>query len=389
MEQAELSDPRVRSAFWCAVVEPGDMHAHALRHALGDQEALDWALAPAPGPLPPRVARDERGRPRGWVEAWQRWHPRAVVADPVRDIAELESLGGHLVLPGEPGWPVGLEDLGAEAPHALWVLGRLAPGVAVSLVGARAATSYGTRVAADMALEVAEAGVDIVSGGAFGIDAAAHRGALATPGGHTTAVMAGGLANPYPAAHRDLLTEIAHRGAVVSEVPPSWRPAKWRFLGRNRVIAALSGATVVVEASLRSGALSTARRAGDLARHVGAVPGPLTSDASSGCHLLIREQATLVRGGADVLEMVSALCTLTTGSAPGAPVVTDTGTDALPPAQRRVWEALPRRAGTTLERLVRASGMAEKEVLGAVARLELEGLVVAHPSGWARAPGAR
>lgn len=381
----EAHDPRIAAAWWCAVVEPGDLHATALRRALGEEEAVAWALAPQPGPLPADVERDPRGRPRGWEDAWQRWHARAVVADPGHDLAELDSLGGHLLLPGERGWPPGLDDLGAGAPHALWVLGGTTPATAVAVVGARASTAYGNRVAADLGLELAETGIDIVSGGAFGIDASAHRGALAAHGGRTTAVMAGGLGHLYPSAHVDLLQEIARRGAVISEVPPSWRPAKWRFLGRNRVIAALAAATVVVEASSRSGALSTARRAQDMARHVGAVPGPVSSSSSRGCHVLIREGATLVQGSRDVLEMVSSLALLAPGPAPGAPVAPDSGTDALPPAQRRVWEALPKRSGTSLEPLVRAAGLSEVEVLGALARLELEGLVVAHQLGWARA----
>lgn len=385
MQPHEARDPRLAAAWWCAVVEPGDLHAQALRSALGDEDALAWAMAPRPTALPDGLERDARGRSRGWGEAWKRWNARALVADPHRDLAELDSLGGHLLLPGDTDWPTGLDDLGAGAPHALWVLGSTTRATSVAVVGARASTAYGNRVAGDLALELAEQGVDIVSGGAFGIDAAAHRGALAVGHGRTTAVMAGGLTHPYPTAHVDLLGEVARRGALVSEVPPSWRPAKWRFLGRNRVIAALADATVVVEASTRSGALATARRAQELARHVGAVPGPVTSSSSRGCHLLIREGATLVQGSVEVMEMVSSLTLSTHGPAPGAPVVRDSGTDALPPAQRRVWEALPKRAGTSLDHVVRASGLSGDEVRGALARLELAGLVVAHPQGWARA----
>lgn len=373
----------LRAAWWCGVVEPGDGHAHVLRAELGEEEAHAWVLSSSPGTLPARLVAAP-GAQASWSSAWERWHPRALAVDAIRDLQELDALGGHLSIPGDPDWPGSLDALGTNAPHALWVLGGLSRGPRVALVGARAATHYGEAVAGDLALELAERGVDIVSGGAFGIDAAAHRGALAASAGRTTSVMAGGVGKPYPQAHADLLARVGARGAVVSEVPPSWRPAKWRFLGRNRVIAALADATVVVEASMRSGALATARHAMDLGRDVGAVPGPLTSGASQGCHELIRAGATLVRGSSDVAEMLRAI-----GAGPlpdlfGAPVEEDRGTDRLPAEQRRVWEALPARAGAATENLVRASGLPEKVVLSALARLQMAGLVGPHPAGWAR-----
>lgn len=378
--------PHAAAAWWSAVVEPGDAHAAALRAALGEGEAIAWVLADAPGPLPEELAVDGAGRRRDWDSPWSAWRPRALVADPEADLGLLGSLGGHLVLPGAPGWPPGLGDLGLQAPVALWVLGDVPEGPAVAVVGSRAATAYGIRVAGDLALEVAEHGVEVVSGGAFGVDVAAHRAAAAAEGGHTTVVMAGGLANLYPAAHEQFFLRLVRdgRGAVVSECPPSWRPAKWRFLGRNRMIAAMTAATVVVEASARSGALSTARHARDLNRHIGAVPGPVTSAASQGCHTLLRDGATLVRSGRDVLEMVLALGTLDLGPLPGAPVQDDVGTDALPPDLRRVWEALPRRGSTTLQRLTRAAGLSEHDVLSALAHLQLAGLVDSGGGSWSR-----
>lgn len=380
----DTNDARHReAAWWCAVVEPGDAHAHVLREALGDAAARAWATAPSPGSLPEELGLGPRLH-ASWVAAWERWHPRALAADPRADLEELASLGGHLSVPGDADWPEELAALVTRAPHALWVLGTMPSTPRVAVVGARAATHYGESVAGDLALELAEHGVDLVSGGAFGIDAAVHRGALALQGGHTTAVMAGGVARPYPQAHAELLAQVARHGALVSEVPPSWRPAKWRFLGRNRVIAALSHVTVVVEASTRSGALATARHAMDLGRDVGAVPGPLTSGSSRGCHELIRAGATLVRGSADVVEMLRAI-----GAGPlpglfGAPVEDDIGTDGLPPEQRRVWEALPARAGAATENLVRASGLPESTVLRALAHLQVAGLAGPHPAGWSR-----
>lgn len=377
------SPAHVSAAWWCAIVEPGDAHAHALREVLGEEAARAWAEAGAPGALPAVLGVDPR-RWASWESAWERWHPRVSGVDPLADLAQLDALGGHLSVPGDPDWPESLDVLGHQVPHALWVLGSLSTPPRVAVVGARAATHYGESVAGDLALELAERGVDIVSGGAFGIDVAAHRGALAVPGGRTTSVMAGGVGRPYPLAHEAILAEVTQRGAVVSEVPPSWRPAKWRFLGRNRVIAALADVTVVVEASQRSGALATARRAMDLGRGVGAVPGPVTSGASGGCHEMVRAGATLVRGSADVVEMLTEI-----GAGPlpdvfGAPVDEDRGTDALPGDQRRVWEALPARSGAATDRLVRASGLSEREVLTALAHLQIAGLVGVDAGGWVR-----
>jgi len=393
-------DPRAVAAWWCAVVEPGDAHAVALREAVGDADALAWALADnGPGPLPDAVARDGEGRPRGFEEAWGRWHPRSVVADPVGDLEDLDRLGGSLIVPGGEGWPVALDDLGAFRPHALWVLGpppaggvgasgAVGGGPSVAVVGARAATAYGEQVAADLGLELADQDIDVVSGGAFGIDSAAHRGALSAPRGHTTAVMAGGLGHLYPAANTDLFDRLlAGGGTILSEVPPSWRPAKWRFIGRNRVIAALGAASVVVEASDRSGALSTARRALELGRHVGAVPGPVTSGSSRGCHALLRQGAVLVRDARDVLELISGFALAATEPIPGAPVDRDVGADALPPDQRRVWEALPARGAASLEHLVPASGLSQRQVLAALGRLQMAGRVSSGAAGWARVRG--
>ena len=401
------------AAWWCAVVEPGDGYAALLREAIGEEEAIGWAIADRPRPIPAdlaskgavhsahvtgsmgesrRVPSTRAGGSRAdWDQAWARWHPRAIMADPRADLAELWSLGGELILPGSTKWPDGLDQLGARAPIALWAVGN-GPGPwhspSVALVGARAATSYGERTVADMAFELAERGIDIVSGGAFGVDVSAHRGALAAPSGHTTCVQAGGLGRLYPQANAEVFAHIAKAGIIISEVPPSWRPAKWRFLGRNRVIAAMSQATIVIEASMRSGALATARVAMDLGRDVGALPGPVTSSASRGCHDLIREGATLVRDADDVREMLAAVGTLDLGPLFGAPVDADHGSDAFEADQRRVWEALPQRGGAELDRITRASGLSHDSVLAALALLELSGAVVAHPKGWARGSAA-
>lgn len=200
-------------------------------------------------------------------------------------LAPLEAQGVHLLCPGEPGWPGQLDDLGQARPYALWVRGtadlRDLCGQSVAVVGSRAATAYGTHMCAEITTGLAADGWVIVSGGAYGVDATAHRAALAC-GGRTVAVLACGPDPAYPREHGVLLDDIASQGAVVSEYPPGMPPARHRFLLRNRFIAALASGTVVVEAAARSGSLVTARHAGDLDRQLMAVPGPVTSAMSAG-----------------------------------------------------------------------------------------------------------
>ncbi|MDO4259628.1 MAG: DNA-processing protein DprA [Actinomycetaceae bacterium] len=369
-------------AWWSAIAEPADLQIHALRLALGDDDAQQWILTDPPGPLPTILT--SRQPHATWERAWNRWHPRAIAANPESDLADLDLLGGHLLIPTSPNWPTGLDDLGPAAPTTLWVRGTPPVETSLAIVGARAATPQGTRTARDLAAGAAAHHIPVISGGAFGIDIAAHTGAL-DGGGTTTVILAGGLANPYPAAHSHIYEQILNSGgALISEVPPSWRPAKWRFLERNRLIAALAGATIVVEASHRSGALATARRAMDLGRDVGAVPGPLSSSASMGCHDLIRNGATLIRHSDDALELLGAIGETGDPTLFGAPVEKDHGINALPAEQRRVWEALPARSVTTLDRLIRASGLGRSEVLGALGYLELRGLIRSDATGWAR-----
>ncbi|MEN1976760.1 DNA-processing protein DprA [Cellulomonas olei] len=253
-------------------------------------------------------ARDER-----WLRvvgrALERWAPRLADLDPLRALDRADAVGAVVLHPGHPDWPHGLDDLGPAAPLALWVRGPADPaallGRAVAVVGARAATVYGRRVASDLAGGLAARDVTVVSGGAFGIDVAAHRAALAA-GGVSVAFLAGGIDRPSPVANLDVLEAlVAGGGALVAESPPGSTPTRSRFLQRNRLIAACTRATVVVEAAWRSGALSTASRAAELLRPVGAVPGPVTSMASAGCHRLLRDGgAVCITGVDDVLELV-------------------------------------------------------------------------------------
>jgi DNA processing protein len=237
---------------------------------------------------------------------------RAVAAaDPQRDLDAVAALGGRLVCPGDEEWPEALDDLGDRRPLALWVRGpvslRELAARAVAIVGSRAATPYGNQVAAELAVELGERGWSTVSGGAYGIDAAAHRGALAA-GALTAAVLACGVDVSYPSGNRRLFDDIADAGLLVSEWPPRSSPTRLRFLWRNRAIAALGRGTVVVEMGHRSGARRTCTEATRLGRYVMAMPGPVTSPVSVGCHGLLRSrEAELVTSAREVLELVGRL----------------------------------------------------------------------------------
>jgi DNA processing protein len=223
--------------------------------------------------------------------------------------AAWEHSGIRLICPDDPEWPESLDDLGDARPYALWVRGnadlRFSCTTSVSVVGSRAASAYGSYMASELAADLAGHGCTIISGAAYGVDGAAHQAALAADG-TTIAVLACGVDNAYPAGHQDLLTAIAAHGAIVSEYPPGQLPSRLRFLQRNRIIAALSPATLVVEAIERSGSLTTARHARDLHRAVLAVPGPVTSEQSRGCHALIRDHgALLVTSARDALAAIT------------------------------------------------------------------------------------
>jgi DNA processing protein len=230
---------------------------------------------------------------------------------PERDLEVAAAAGARLVCPQDEEWPTGLAVLGGEEPLALWVRGERLVSEAldrsVAVVGARAATTYGGHVASEIGYGLAGRGWTVVSGGAFGIDALAHRGALAA-GGITVAVLACGVDVPYPRSHDRLFARIAEEGLIISEWPPGTSPRPHRFLVRNRVIAAGTAGTVVVEGAVRSGALSTGRCAQKLGRPLMVVPGPVTSVMSAGCHLLLREEGTrLVTNVAEVVEEVGRL----------------------------------------------------------------------------------
>ncbi|MGX7679515.1 DNA-processing protein DprA [Jatrophihabitans sp. DSM 45814] len=277
-------------------------------------------------------------------------------------------------------------------PLALWIRGSgdlSSIGVrSVSIVGSRAATAYGNHVAADLAYGLSVRDVAIVSGGAYGIDAASHRGALAADG-TSVLVSAGGLDRPYPAAHDRLYDQTAETGVLVSERPPGSAPHRQRFLSRNRLIAALGSATLVVEAAQRSGALNTARYARDLGRAVLAVPGPVTSAMSAGSHALIQREerpAVLVTSVSEILSYCGSLADVVEPSQQLS-VVTDY--DCLDARARAVLDGFPARGVVTEVELARLSGQPVQQVVIALPKLGQLGFVTPSAGGYCRSAARR
>ncbi|MFE2911523.1 DNA-processing protein DprA [Kitasatospora indigofera] len=311
------------------------------------------------------------------------YRARLAGVDPSADLERVRTRGGRFIIPGDTEWPSQLDDLGTGRPIGLWVIGtgslRLLALRSVSVVGARACTSYGAHVAGELGAQLAERGWVVVSGAAYGIDAAAHRGALAV-GGLTIGVLACGVDMSYPQGHAELIRRIAEQGLLLSELPPGEHPNRFRFVLRNRVIAALTRGTVVVEAALRSGALSTARRARELNRHTMGVAGPVTSELSAGVHALIRSGgATLVTDAAEIGELIGAMGDDLAPRRAG-PVLPR---DLLEPAVARVLEAVPASAeGAPVERVARESGLPPDEVLQRLYELGSLGFVERCGAHW-------
>jgi DNA processing protein len=288
------SDTLARAA-WTVIAEPQDGDAGRLIAAVGAEDAIHLILSTHHETYEEIPLENLRAR----VATRNIGTLRRILDGSVR-------LGIELLTPSHPDWPHRLDDLGTGAPYALWVRGNsalLGAVEQVAVVGARAATGYGEHVTMEISAGLVDRGYQIVSGAAYGIDGMAHRATLAAHG-QTVAYLAGGVDRYYPSGHEALLTRIAESGAVVSELPVFSAPTKWRFLARNRLIAASAKATVVVEAGWRSGSLNTAGHAIALGRPVGAVPGPVTSAASAGCHRLIREHgAVLVTSAEEVVGL--------------------------------------------------------------------------------------
>ncbi|MEY7973958.1 DNA-processing protein DprA [Saccharomonospora xinjiangensis] len=377
-----MSFEAVRSAraYLLRVAEPP---APALWHFVSEHGPVEAARRVAAADVPDGVAAETTARRRLDLAA--------------RDLDLAAAQGARLVIPEDdewPAWPLlslevalgrGVE--GAAPPLALWVRGKamLAEVLAsaVAIVGARAATDYGESTAAEFAYELTGADITVVSGAAYGIDGAAHRGALAA-GGVTVAVLGCALDAGYPAGHVGLLNRVTQQGAVVSEYPPGTQPARHRFLVRNRLIAALTSGTVVVEAGRRSGARNTATTAGALGKVVMAVPGPITSALSVGCHQLVRDaQATLVASVADVVDTVGRLGSglVHRGDGPRR------HTDGLDPESLRVYEALPSRGGRSPDEIATESGVGLPRVRAVLPALELDGFAQRCDAGWRQRAG--
>ncbi|MGN8552723.1 UNVERIFIED_CONTAM: DNA-processing protein DprA [Microbacterium sp. SLM126] len=363
---------RYATVVWSHLVEPGDAVAGRIVGSHGPVRGLQVVIGDHDTVAVTARELDE-GR--------KRWVPRLDAAQISRGLASATRSAAALITRADADWPDQLDDLGMHAPHCLWVRGdrsllaRLRPSVAI--VGARAATSYGDHVALELSAELAGSGIPVISGGAYGIDGAAHRAALDV-GGRTVALLAGGVDRSYPAGHAGLIDRVAATGAVVSEVPCGAAPTKWRFLQRNRLIAALSDATIVVEAGWRSGSLNTAGHAAALSRRLGAVPGPVTSAASAGTHRLLREyDAACITSAADVRELLGLTQNAEHRHGDRGARTDDT---------TRVRDALSTRSPRDAADLARRTGMSVDHVEAVLGLLQLEGSAVRGPAGWRSPP---
>lgn len=367
-------EERLARAALCALTEPGDPRLASLVAELGAVRVRDHLLA----------ERDLRGLQTD-VAA------RLASVDPHRDLERAERRGIRFVIPGDDEWPEQLGPLAAAAPLyerggvplGLWVRGPASLASlrrSVAIVGSRSSTTYGEDVAAEMAARLVREDVWVVSGAAFGIDQAAHRGALAgSEDGRTVAVLACGADRAYPQAHRALIDHIGHVGAVVSELPIGASTMRFRLLARNRLIAALTRGTVVVEAADRSGARNTASWADQLGRPVMGVPGPVSSATSQGVHEMIRSGiASLVTGAEDVLELVAAAGQHLV-EVPRGP---RRSRDGLTLRHQQILDAVPLARPAPADSIARAAGVGVTEVRAALTSLARSGLVVAAGDRW-------
>lgn len=298
---------------WSTFIEPGDRIAGLLISAFGPREALSFVLGDVSSKeIINKFATDFELQENTHTEiedALKRWQPLVSISRIESVTEHAIGIGAYVITPEMNLWPHGLNDLHHHAPVVLWVRGSEDVAThfqrSISIVGARASTGYGEHVTMTMVNELVEQGFSIVSGAAYGIDGMAHRSALSS-GGTTMAYLAGGVDRFYPSGHEAMLGRMATQGLVLSEVPCGVAPTKWRFLQRNRLIAASTQATVVIEAGWRSGSLNTANHAATIGRPLGAVPGPVISATSAGCHRLLREyDAQCVTNAEEVLELLS------------------------------------------------------------------------------------
>nr|WP_218909437.1 DNA-processing protein DprA [Nocardiopsis sinuspersici] len=367
-----------------AVAPPGDLWLGAVLAEHGAARVWAELVAGAPPPAVPRAGDEEPGPEvlDRLHRRWRRWSATAAGVDPDGLLGDSAAAGIRFVAPEDPEWPGRLDELdlpGGRRSHGLWVRGggdlRDLCLRSVAVVGARSATAYGEHVAAEMAYELSERAVVVVSGGAYGIDGAAHRAAHAV--GSTVVVLACGLDVDYPRGHAGLFADVVRTGALVSERPVGSTPRAPDFLVRNRLIAALTPGTVVVEAGRRSGALNTASHAAELNRVLMAVPGPVTSAMSAGCHLLLRDwQAGCVTCADDVLAQVGALGEEPPPGTGPLRVSAELDRDGV-----RVLEAVPR-SGAGPAVIAAACGVGLDKTMRVLGLLAATGLVERCQSGW-------
>lgn len=372
---------------WSIVSEPGDEFAGYLRATLGVSRSLAWISAPQCQGLVKELheqgAADDGMRRFGDLElatkhAQERYLSRLKPTAVGQALRVLQANRGWFVLPSSDDWPASLNDLGWAAPPLLWGVGDRSKleqlNRSVSVVGSRGATGYGEWATTEIVADLVSRDFSIVSGGAYGIDGMAHRAALMAKG-VTFAVMAGGVNRFYPSGHEELLTQICSSGAVLAELPPGAAPTKWRFLQRNRLVAALGLVTLVVEAGKRSGSISTANHALALDRPVAAVPGPISSSASVGTNRLISQaNAELVMSGQDVAYLAGDKDQLNLFGEPQ-----DLGS-----LETRALDALGSRQKTQ-QKIASEAGLDQTEVAIALSNLLMLGLAAQRDGMWLRA----
>ncbi|MEV8512968.1 DNA-processing protein DprA [Dactylosporangium sp. NPDC051484] len=383
-----MSDERTARMALGMLVEPGSRELGMLVRAVGAQEALARVVGGYTITAGLAGAVQARLRSAG-VDGSA--NPGERLAAQMGELAE--RLGARIVTAADEEWPVALDELvrasregnmlrrDTDPPMCVWLRGplRLADSLArsVAVVGARAITGYGGYVASEFGFGLAERGWTVVSGGALGVDVTAHRGALAT-GGQTVAVLACGIDRAYPAANAAVLEQIGAQGLLLTEWPPGTQPHKTRFLTRNRVIAAATKGTVVVEAGSRSGARNTLGYARLLHRSAMVVPGPINSAMSVGCHIELRQPGTvLVTRVEEIIEEVGSVGEL------AAPIQgAGRPEDVLDPLQARILDAVRPRRATSAERIAAVAGVSGRDARRNLPLLEELGFVVSSPEGY-------
>jgi DNA processing protein len=386
LTELEPSQDHLSLVAWSVLCEPGDGTAGLLIDRLGSSRSLQLIIKrSSAGALLQELSQaghvadvdSEKKLLKDLADGLERWTPRLSLQNLIHSLQLHARIGGKIIFEHEAQWPTGLLDLEVHRPRMLWYRGNRSAiesaSKSISIVGSRACTSYGENNTHEIVSAVAGAGVAVISGGAYGIDAAAHRAALAH-GTPTIAILAGGLDTLYPRGNTQLLNRIIAEGALVSEVAPTVAPSKWRFLQRNRLIAAAAQCTLVVEAGFKSGARNTATHAASLQRPVFAIPGQINAPASQGCNWLIANKvADLIQGPADLLEMAGF-----------SDLQQDFEMASLGALETRALDAVGFSPMGTGE-IAKLAGLTANEARFALATLQLSGLLIQQGSKWIRA----